>query len=108
MDGSFFKQKGPDKNSILGHGHFEVDDLCAAGRGGKAKRQEEFKNKKAKTVNESYHQKSNASRSSFQQKQKGTAPSSASAPTHKNKGEYYGQSSRVKTYLFTGSCGTWR
>uniref|UniRef100_M1D894 Gag-pol polyprotein n=1 Tax=Solanum tuberosum TaxID=4113 RepID=M1D894_SOLTU len=46
---------------------------------------EEFKNKRAKTGNESGQQKSNANRSSFQQKQKGPAPSSASASAPNNK-----------------------
>ncbi|KAK6776197.1 hypothetical protein RDI58_027198 [Solanum bulbocastanum] len=52
---------------------------------------EEFKNKRAKTRNESGQQKINANRSSFQQKQKGPAPSFASAPALKNKGEYNSQ-----------------
>ncbi|XP_015072896.1 uncharacterized protein LOC107017134 [Solanum pennellii] len=46
---------------------------------------EEYRNKKAKTGNESRQQKSNATRSSLQQKQMGNAPSSASAPTLKKK-----------------------
>uniref|UniRef100_M1DAU2 Gag-pol polyprotein n=1 Tax=Solanum tuberosum TaxID=4113 RepID=M1DAU2_SOLTU len=51
----------------------------------KLRDREEFKNKRAKTGNESGQQKSNAKRSSFQQKQKGPALSSASAPAPKNK-----------------------
>uniref|UniRef100_M1D907 Gag-pol protein n=1 Tax=Solanum tuberosum TaxID=4113 RepID=M1D907_SOLTU len=54
----------------------------------KLRDREEFKNKRAKTGNESGQQKSNANRSSFQQKQKGPAPSSASAHAPKNKVEY--------------------
>uniref|UniRef100_M1DP02 Gag-pol polyprotein n=1 Tax=Solanum tuberosum TaxID=4113 RepID=M1DP02_SOLTU len=46
---------------------------------------EEFKNKRANTGNKSGQQKSIANRLSFQQKQKGLAPSSASAPAPKNK-----------------------
>uniref|UniRef100_M1DMD7 Gag-pol polyprotein n=1 Tax=Solanum tuberosum TaxID=4113 RepID=M1DMD7_SOLTU len=45
----------------------------------KLRDREEFKNKRAKTRNESGQQKNNANRSSFQQKQKGHAPSSTSA-----------------------------
>ncbi|KAG5632224.1 hypothetical protein H5410_003941 [Solanum commersonii] len=51
----------------------------------KLRDREELKNKRAKTGNESGHQKSNANRSSFQQKQKGPTTLSASAPTLKNK-----------------------
>ncbi|KAH0689359.1 hypothetical protein KY289_016717 [Solanum tuberosum] len=69
----------------------------------KLRDREEFKNKRAKTGNESGQQKSNASRSSFQQKQKGPAPSSASAPSPNNKNEYYGQNSRVKLTYSQGS-----
>ncbi|XP_015081451.1 uncharacterized protein LOC107025113 [Solanum pennellii] len=56
---------------------------------------EDFKNKRPKTGNGSRQKKSNANQSSFKQKRKGPALSSASAPA-KNKGEYYGQNSRVK------------
>uniref|UniRef100_M1DZG1 Gag-pol protein n=1 Tax=Solanum tuberosum TaxID=4113 RepID=M1DZG1_SOLTU len=56
----------------------------------KLRDREEFKSKKAKTGNESVQQKGNVNRSSFQQKKKGPAPSSASAPALRNKGEYYG------------------
>ncbi|KAH0728063.1 hypothetical protein KY284_003928 [Solanum tuberosum] len=69
----------------------------------KLRDREEFKNKRAKTMNESEQQKSSANRSSFQQKQKGPAPSTASAPAPKNKGEYYGQNSRAKTVYSQGS-----
>ncbi|KAH0689385.1 hypothetical protein KY289_016743 [Solanum tuberosum] len=55
---------------------------------------EEFKNKRAKTGNESGQQKSNVNRSSFQQKQKGPALSTASAPAPKNKCEYNSQNSQ--------------
>ncbi|KAG5615053.1 hypothetical protein H5410_014877 [Solanum commersonii] len=51
----------------------------------KLRDREEFKNKKAKTGNESGQQKSNANRSSVQQKQNGLAPSSSSVPAPKNK-----------------------
>ena len=64
---------------------------------------EEFKNKRAKTWNEFGKQKSNVKRSSFRQKPKGPAPSSASAPTPKNKGEYYGQNSKSKPSYSQGS-----
>ena len=57
---------------------------------------EEFKNKRAKTWNEFGQQKSNDNRSSFQRKQKGPAPSSASAPAPMNNSEYYGQNFRFK------------
>ncbi|KAG5584580.1 hypothetical protein H5410_045014 [Solanum commersonii] len=43
----------------------------------KLRDRKEFKNKRAKTGNESRQRKSNANRSSFQQKHKGPAPSSA-------------------------------
>ncbi|KAH0679012.1 hypothetical protein KY284_020097 [Solanum tuberosum] len=52
----------------------------------KLRDREEFRNKKAKTGNESGQQKSNANRSSFQQKKKGPALSSASALSPRNKG----------------------
>uniref|UniRef100_M1DXJ3 Gag-pol protein n=1 Tax=Solanum tuberosum TaxID=4113 RepID=M1DXJ3_SOLTU len=66
---------------------------------------EEFKNKRAKTGNESRQQKRNANRSSFQQKQKGPAPSSASAPAPKNKGEYNNQNFIAKPAYSQGSMG---
>ncbi|KAH0720138.1 hypothetical protein KY284_005168 [Solanum tuberosum] len=69
----------------------------------KLRDREEFKNKRAKTGNESGQQKSNANRSSFQQKQKGPAPSSASAPAPKNKSEYNSPNFRAKpAYLHGG------
>ncbi|KAH0709554.1 hypothetical protein KY284_010981 [Solanum tuberosum] len=52
----------------------------------KLRDKEEFRNKKAKTWNESGQQKGNVNHSSFQQKQKGPTPSSASAPAPRNKG----------------------
>ncbi|KAG5632053.1 hypothetical protein H5410_003770, partial [Solanum commersonii] len=55
----------------------------------KLRDREEFRNKKAKTSgNKSRQQRNNMYRSSFQQKQKGIAPSTASAPAPKNKGDY--------------------
>ncbi len=60
----------------------------------KLRDREEFRNKKAKTGNESGQQKSNDNQSSFQQKQKGPAPSSASAPAPRNKYEYNSQNSQ--------------
>lgn len=55
----------------------------------KLRDRKEFKNKRAKTSgNESVQQKSNVNQSSFQHKQKGPAPSSASATTPRNKSEY--------------------
>ncbi|KAK4718271.1 hypothetical protein R3W88_016609 [Solanum pinnatisectum] len=55
----------------------------------KLRDREEFRNKKAMTSgNESRQPKNNVNRSSFQQKYKGPAPSSASAPTPRNKCEY--------------------
>ncbi|TMX00882.1 hypothetical protein EJD97_025751 [Solanum chilense] len=66
---------------------------------------EDFKNKRPKTGNGSRQKKSNANQSSFKQKRKGPALSSASAPAPKNKGEYYGQNSRVKfAYSQGNSC----
>lgn len=56
----------------------------------------EFNNKRDKKGNESGKQKSNANRSSFKKKLKGRAPSSSGTPTPTNKGEYYGNNSRVK------------
>ncbi|KAH0780669.1 hypothetical protein KY290_000267 [Solanum tuberosum] len=54
---------------------------------------EEFKNKKAKTSGNKFRQqKSNVNWSSFQHKQKGPAPSSASAPAPRNK---YGEGNRL-------------
>uniref|UniRef100_M1DRU7 Gag-pol polyprotein n=1 Tax=Solanum tuberosum TaxID=4113 RepID=M1DRU7_SOLTU len=59
------------------------------------KDREEFENKRAKTSwNESGKKKSNLNRSSFQNKQKGLAPSSASAPKPRNKYEYNSQNSQ--------------
>uniref|UniRef100_M1DVX7 Gag-pol protein n=1 Tax=Solanum tuberosum TaxID=4113 RepID=M1DVX7_SOLTU len=69
----------------------------------KLRDREDFKNKRAKTGNESGQQKSNVNRSSFQQKQKGPAPSSASAPAPKNKGEYNDQNFRAKPAYSQGS-----
>ncbi|KAH0642176.1 hypothetical protein KY285_034832 [Solanum tuberosum] len=60
----------------------------------KLRDREEFRNKKAKIGNEFGQQRSNVNRSSFQQKQNGPAPSSASAPAPRNKGEYNGQNSQ--------------
>uniref|UniRef100_M1D9K6 Polyprotein n=1 Tax=Solanum tuberosum TaxID=4113 RepID=M1D9K6_SOLTU len=60
----------------------------------KLRDREEFRNKKAKTSNESGQQKGNVNRLSFQQRQKGPAPSSASAPAPRNRGEYNGQNSQ--------------
>ncbi|KAH0679067.1 hypothetical protein KY284_020152 [Solanum tuberosum] len=60
----------------------------------KLKDREEFRNKRAKTGNESGQQKSNVNQSSSQQKQKGPAPSSTSAPAPRNKGEYNSQNSQ--------------
>uniref|UniRef100_M1DJV5 Gag-pol polyprotein n=1 Tax=Solanum tuberosum TaxID=4113 RepID=M1DJV5_SOLTU len=69
----------------------------------KLRDKEEFKNKRAKTGNESGQQKSNANRSSFQEKQKGLAPSSASVHTPKNKCEYNSQNFRAKPVYSQGS-----
>ncbi|WMV24133.1 hypothetical protein MTR67_017518 [Solanum verrucosum] len=56
---------------------------------------EGFKNKRAKASgNESEQQKSNVNPSCFQHKQKGPAPSSASARAARNKCEYNGQNSQ--------------
>ncbi|WMV36882.1 hypothetical protein MTR67_030267 [Solanum verrucosum] len=54
----------------------------------KLRDREVFGNKKAKTGNESGQQRGNVNRSSFQEKQKGPAPSSASALAPRNKSEY--------------------
>ncbi|KAK4727145.1 hypothetical protein R3W88_032062 [Solanum pinnatisectum] len=51
----------------------------------KLRDREEFRNKKAKISNESEQQMSNVNCSSFQHKQKGLAPSFASAPAPRNK-----------------------
>ena len=59
----------------------------------KLRDREQFKNKKAKTTNESGQQKGSVDRSSFQ-KQKGPAQLSACAPKLRNKGEYNGQNSQ--------------
>ena len=56
----------------------------------KLRDREEFRNKRAKTDNESGQQKGNANRSSFQQRQKGSAPSSARAPAPRFRGEFNG------------------
>ncbi|KAH0683182.1 hypothetical protein KY290_021771 [Solanum tuberosum] len=70
----------------------------------KLRDREEFNNKKAKTSgNEFRQQKSNVNWSSLQQKQKGHAPSSASAPAPKNKGEYNNQNFRAKPTYSQGS-----
>ncbi|KAH0715889.1 hypothetical protein KY284_008794 [Solanum tuberosum] len=69
----------------------------------KLRDREEFKNKRAKTGNKSGQQISNANRSSFQQKQNGPAPSSASAPAPRNKGEYNIQNYRAKPTYSHGS-----
>ncbi|XP_049365279.1 uncharacterized protein LOC125830116 [Solanum verrucosum] len=69
----------------------------------KLRDKDEFKNKRAKTENESGQQKSNANRSSFQQKQKGPAPLYASEPTPKNKCEYNNQNFRAKPAYSQGS-----
>ncbi|KAG5575656.1 hypothetical protein H5410_055790 [Solanum commersonii] len=60
----------------------------------KVRDREEFRNKKAKTGNESGQQRSNVNRSFFQQNQKGLAPSSSSALTPRNKCEYNSQNSQ--------------
>jgi len=60
----------------------------------KLRDREEFGSKKEKTGNESVQPKGNVNCSSFQQNQKGPAPSSASAPVSRNKGEYNGQNSQ--------------
>jgi len=60
----------------------------------KLRDREEFRNKRAKTGNESGQQKGNANRSSFQQRQRGPAPSSVSAPAPRNKSGYAGQNSQ--------------
>ncbi|KAH0724869.1 hypothetical protein KY284_000734 [Solanum tuberosum] len=60
----------------------------------KLRDREEFRNKKAKTGNEYWQQRGNVNRSSFQQRQKGSVPSSASAPAPRNRGEYNGQNSQ--------------
>ncbi|KAH0706534.1 hypothetical protein KY285_012312 [Solanum tuberosum] len=60
----------------------------------KLRDRKEFRNKKAKTGNESEQQKGSVNRSSFQQKQKVHVLSSSSAPAPKNKGEYNGQNSQ--------------
>ncbi|KAH0758385.1 hypothetical protein KY290_021878 [Solanum tuberosum] len=73
----------------------------------KMRDREEFKNKRAKTGNESGQQKSNANWSSFQQKQKGPTPSSASAPVPKNKYEYNSQNFRAKPAYSRGSMAQW-
>jgi len=73
----------------------------------KMRDREDFRNKKAKaTWNESRQQKSNANRSSFQHKPNGTAPSSASAPAPKKRGEFRNQNSqnfRARPTQFQGS-----
>ncbi|KAH0679031.1 hypothetical protein KY284_020116 [Solanum tuberosum] len=60
----------------------------------KLRDREEFRNKRAKTGNESRQQKGNANRSSFQLRQKGPAPSSAKAPAPRYRGEHNGQNSK--------------
>ncbi|XP_069150319.1 uncharacterized protein [Solanum lycopersicum] len=55
----------------------------------KLRNREEYRIKKAKIVNESGQQKGGLNWPQFQ-KQKGNAPSSASAPAPRNKGEHYG------------------
>ncbi|WMV24113.1 hypothetical protein MTR67_017498 [Solanum verrucosum] len=61
----------------------------------KLRDREEFKNNRAKIAgNESGQQKSNVNRSTFQHKKKGPTPSSASAPTPRNKCEYNSQNSQ--------------
>ncbi|XP_049410464.1 uncharacterized protein LOC125873618 [Solanum stenotomum] len=60
----------------------------------KLRDREEFKNKKARTGNESGQQRSNMNRSSFQHKQNGPAPSSSSATEPRKKGEYTSQNSQ--------------
>uniref|UniRef100_M1DTQ2 Gag-pol polyprotein n=1 Tax=Solanum tuberosum TaxID=4113 RepID=M1DTQ2_SOLTU len=60
----------------------------------KLRNREEFRNKRAKTGNESGQQKGNVNRSSFQQRQRGPAPSSVSAPAPRNKSGYAGQNSQ--------------
>ncbi|XP_049353217.1 uncharacterized protein LOC125817708 [Solanum verrucosum] len=57
-------------------------------------KEEKFRNKKAKTGNESGQQRDNVNCSSFRQKQKGPAPSSTSAPAPRNKSEYNSQNSQ--------------
>ncbi|WMV42088.1 hypothetical protein MTR67_035473 [Solanum verrucosum] len=74
----------------------------------KLRDRKEFRNKKAKTWNESGQQNSNVNRSSFQQKQKQKrrSPSSASAPAPRNKCEYNSQNSqhfRARPAQFEGS-----
>ena len=56
----------------------------------KLRNREEFRNKRAKTGNESRQQKGNANHSSFQQRQKGPAPSFARAPVPRYRGEFNG------------------
>ena len=77
--------------------------MCSRYRKKKIMNREKFNNKRAKTWNEFGKQKSNVKRSSFRQKPKGPAPSSASAPAPKNKGEYYRQNSMVKPEYSQGS-----
>ncbi|KAG5572887.1 hypothetical protein H5410_062653 [Solanum commersonii] len=60
----------------------------------KLRDREEFRNKKAKTMNEYGQQRNNVNCSSFHQKQKGPTPSSASALAPRNKGEYNSQNSQ--------------
>ncbi|KAH0665107.1 hypothetical protein KY285_026313 [Solanum tuberosum] len=71
---------------------------------------EEFKNKKAKTGNESGQQRSNVNHSSFQHKKNGPTLSSAGAPVPKNKGEYNSQNFRARLTQSQGSVaqgGNW-
>nr|AAV31171.1 Putative polyprotein, identical [Solanum tuberosum] len=60
----------------------------------KLRDREEFRNKRAKTGNESGQQRGNSNRYSFQQRQKGLAPSSARAPAPRYRGEVNGQNSK--------------
>ncbi|KAG5586522.1 hypothetical protein H5410_046956 [Solanum commersonii] len=69
----------------------------------KLRERKKFRNKRAKVGNEFGQQKSNVNHSSFTQRQKGTALSSGSTPTPKNKSEYCGQNSRVKPSYSQGS-----
>ncbi|KAH0694961.1 hypothetical protein KY285_022058 [Solanum tuberosum] len=60
----------------------------------KLRDREEFRNKRAKTRDESGQQKGISNRSSFQQRQKGPATSSARAPAPRYRGDHNGQNSK--------------
>ncbi|KAG5594468.1 hypothetical protein H5410_035700, partial [Solanum commersonii] len=70
--------QGTKMNTIVRiHSTSELDLCSLKVEGDKLRDKDEFKNKKAKTGNESEQQKSNANRYSFHQRKKGLTPSSA-------------------------------